>query len=866
MTEEAERRGLRKIRLWLVLAALAILLAVVFVPSMISIGRYRNRITELVSVSLGRPVHLSSVALRLLPRPEFVLTDLSVDEDPAYGVEPVLHASTVTAAIRFWSLLRGQLAISTISMDEASLNLVRNSDGQWNLDPIFRTAAARTANPTQRRMPMLPYLEATNSRIHIKRGLEKLPFSLVNADLSFWEENPGDWRLRLRGQPARTDVNLDLADTGIVRLEASLRRAPELREMPLHVEIEWREAQLGQLSRLILGSDPGWRGDLTGQMQLDGTADSAQVKTRLSATGVHRAEFEPVDALDFDANCNFVYHYSGQSIEHLACDSPLGDGHVKLSGELPSNAPMKLAIEVAKIPISAVLGALRTVRSGIADDLEARGTISGQLTYDPAAMAGVTQQHAVAQRGFKHKAPAKNAGAPLGSLQGSLEFDGFSLTATGLKRPLQFGKVLFAPALPSEGNVQTLSAQIAVPADGPTPLALTFALGLHGYQATVRGPAALPRLRELAHVAGIGSITALDNIAGDPAELDLTAQGPWLRSEQAPLNSMGQVVPVPGQSSNLALGGADAEDLLQGTIVLRNANWKSTALANAVVISSATLHVGSDGMLWNPVAFTYGPVKGTAVFQSAQGCTAGEDCPPQLNLHFDSLDSAALQAALLGAHQPGTVLSTLIARFTPASAPVWPRLKGSLKADTLILDPLTLKSVSIAFTVLPSGAEITSVDASGLGGLFHATGALTSGDKPAYVLEGAFENLNGQALCGLLKLQCSGGPIDGSGKVSLSGFTDRDLAGSATGSLHFEWKHGAIQGHTAQDDSAQIPKTLARFDHWNADASIGQNAIRIGQNQVQFGGHKGSVDAVIDFGAPPHVLFPAPKALAHPKQ
>ena len=140
--------------------------------------------------------------------------------------------------------------------------------------------------------------------------MEKLPFSLVDTDLSFWQQEPGDWRIRLRGQPARTDVSLDLADTGVVRLEASVHRAPELRQMPVHLDLEWREAQLGQLTRLVIGSDPGWRGDLTGELHLDGTADAAQVKTRLRATGVHRAEFAPAAPMDFDANCGFVYHYS----------------------------------------------------------------------------------------------------------------------------------------------------------------------------------------------------------------------------------------------------------------------------------------------------------------------------------------------------------------------------------------------------------------------------------------------------------------------------------------------------------------------------------------------------------------------------
>ena len=293
-------------------------------------------------------MHLSSVELRLLPWPGFVLTDLTVEEDPAFGAEPVLHASTVTAAIRLLSLWRGRLEISRISVDEASLNLVRNREGRWNLDPLFRTAAARSSGAQQRGALPLPYLEATNSRVNIKNGLEKLPYSLVNADLSFWQEKPGDWRVRLRGQPARTDVSLDLADTGIVQLEASMRRAPELHEMPIHLDLEWREAQLGQLSRLITGSDPGWRGDLTGELHLDGTADRCPGQYPPRATGVHRAEFAPAEPLDFDANCGFLYHYSRRGVENLACDSPLGDGHIKVLGDLPGNNPPRLSVELQR--------------------------------------------------------------------------------------------------------------------------------------------------------------------------------------------------------------------------------------------------------------------------------------------------------------------------------------------------------------------------------------------------------------------------------------------------------------------------------------------------------------------------------------
>ena len=123
---------------------------------------------------------------------------------------------------------------------------MRTTAGRWNLDTLFHTAAQSQADGSKPGQAVpLPYLEATNSRINFKQGFEKLPYSLVNADLSFWEENPGDWRVRLKGQPARTDVSLEQGDTGIVQLEGRMRRAPDFAMMPVHVELEWREAQIG---------------------------------------------------------------------------------------------------------------------------------------------------------------------------------------------------------------------------------------------------------------------------------------------------------------------------------------------------------------------------------------------------------------------------------------------------------------------------------------------------------------------------------------------------------------------------------------------------------------------------------------------
>ncbi|MGA3049568.1 MAG: AsmA family protein [Terracidiphilus sp.] len=882
MTEDDQGRHRRRKRpaaVGLVLVAVMALLAVVVVAPLVSLNRYKSRITGLMAASLGRPVRLSSVELRLLPRPGFVLYDLTVDEDPAYGTEPVLHASTVTASIRLLSVWSGRLAISSISVDDASLNLVRTADGQWNLDPLFRTAAVNAGAAgvvgTHRPAP-LPYLEATNSRINIKNGLEKLPYSLLDTDLSFWQDQPGEWRIRLRGQPARTDLIVQGADTGVVRLEASVHRAPELRQMPVHLDLDWRDAQLGQLSRLLIGSDPGWRGDLTGELHLDGTPDAAQIKSRLRATGVHRAEFAPAAPMDFDANCGFVYHYSQRTVENLVCDSPLGDGRVRLAGDHLARGVTHFSVELDRIPVAAGLDALRTLRSGFGPGLEATGDISGKISYaETAQVNSEPQQPATTARpgkilGFEPHATGLHA-AQAGPLTGSFTVERLQLSGDGLHQPILIPKLVLEPVASAiqgqkEGGSQfaaehaVLAATVAVPAGGTAPLTVTTRLGLSGYQLTAHGPAALARARELAHVAGMGDASVLDALAGDAVTIDLTAEGPWMEAEMAPLSNIssdaGMSGPLLSKPAKMPASGDALTDRLSGTVTLHNANWKSDYLANHVEILQATLHldrVGEEtGLRWDPLVFSYGPVKGTAIITLPASCAVGEACPPHTSVHFQvefgALDAAALQAAILGAHEKGTMLSELIARLSPSSpAPAWPELEGTVKAEALILGPVRLDKPSALVHIQNNGAEITDLNAELLGGSLHGTGTLTTGEStqrlPNYALTGSFEKISPGALGQLLGQHWTGGVLEASGKIALQGFTGKDLASSAKGELHFVWKHGALSTRTGVSP--------VRFERWTGEAEIANGTIVLKQNEMLEGPRKQGIDASVQLEDPP---------------
>jgi hypothetical protein len=178
-------------------------------------------------------------------------------------------------------------------------------------------------------------------------------------------------------------------------------------------------------------------------------------------------------------------------------------------------------------------------------------------------------------------------------------------------------------------------------------------------------------------------------------------------------------------------------------------------------------------------------------------------------------------------------------------------VEGTVHADSLLLGPVTLTDAAAALRVHQKGTEIRSLDAGMLGGRVHIEGSLVASDKPDYKLKGQFDQLNAANLGRLLGMIWTGNPIGGFGEVELTGFTDSDLAASAKGSLHFDWRHGFV----AESGEAEAPAILAKFDRWTADAEIADGAITLKQNQVQHGTRKTPVDGSAIFGAPPHVTF-----------
>src|SRR5690348_13591183 len=220
-TGRGRKRRIRRI----VAVVLAFILAAVLLP-LINLGRYHRTIADSLARALGHQVNLGSVNLTLFPLPGLVIHDLTVEEDPAFGAEPLLRAPEVTVYPRLSSLWRERLEISRIDLDSASVNLARDAAGRWNFSSLLLQASRTATRPTGQRhpsaTPRFPYIEFSGARINFKEGEEKKAFSFLNVDASVWLADANRWRIRFEAQPARTDLDLDLEDMGTVKVNGSL--------------------------------------------------------------------------------------------------------------------------------------------------------------------------------------------------------------------------------------------------------------------------------------------------------------------------------------------------------------------------------------------------------------------------------------------------------------------------------------------------------------------------------------------------------------------------------------------------------------------------------------------------------------------
>lgn len=361
----------------------------------VNASRFSGAIQRTLEASLQRRVHFSAVHFTLLAGPGLSLEDVTIDEDPRYGLEPFAHAASLEAHFRVDKLLRGQIRFTSLRLVEPSLNLVRDSDGTWNaMELIERLSAPRRAP-----LNLFPAFEISGGRVNFKAGMRKSTLYIADTDLSVYPERSGKLYVRFSGSPARTDRAGN--GFGHVRGTANWYLTPATRESnQLEAEIAIDPSNLSELTTLLEGYDVGVHGTVSARARVEGPATALRIKGELRLEDVHRWDLLPASGEDWRIG------YQGR-VDLLAQTLELETR----PGQARESAPVALQVRVndfLRRPAWSILARLTDApaknllplgrRMGLAlpQEVAIDGSVDGALSYSNllGLEGGISIQHA----------------------------------------------------------------------------------------------------------------------------------------------------------------------------------------------------------------------------------------------------------------------------------------------------------------------------------------------------------------------------------------------------------------------------------------------------------------------------------------
>jgi len=794
-------RSLKRI----VLAAAVALALVVFVPPLIKLGRFRKSIVDAISTGLGRQVSVREVRLRLFPQPGLQLEDFVVQDDPAFSAEPMLHAAEVTAILRWSSLWRWRPEIGSLTLRSPagaqpwSLNVVRRQDGQWNLQSLLLRASQAPAAPTTKTRPearlRFPYIEGDGGRINFKSGVEKKVYALSDTDFSLWLASESEWNVRLRARPMRGDANL--SDTGTIEMSGAFGRVPRVEETPVRLRLSLRDAQLGQLTRLIYGRDRGWRGSVSLNVDLAGALQDLKLSGTGSIGGFRRYDIMLPDTLRIAANCSAQYRWRARELSHLDCR--LQDGELALRGNIADilgSPRYDLALFAEQLPMADLARLARHAKFALPADLTADGALDAEfLCRTVPGQPSWSGEGSTAD--FVLRSGVLGQELKLGAIKFALARENGKLEK---KKVGGRHRNRTAASVPENAaGLRLVLAPFPVPLGGAAPATVHASLSATDYNVAVEGDAELQRLFRVARGLGLHSPSL--NASGS-AVLDLQIAGNWT----------GFTPPVTAGSMQLrnvsvALAG------VQRPAHIRLAS--ATLLPDEVRVTNlnaafAGSHISADGSLALPRA-----------------CAPAEPCPIRFDLHSSEISSEELNRLLNPRLQRVPWYRVLAGEAS--AAPRGFAAQGRLRVDRVVLKGLQLGRVVAQAELSNRRVHLSEIQAETLGGKLRADWkADFSGAEPVYEGSGKLERAALSAIAALTHDPWATGTASGSFRLGLRGWTAAELAESAEGAVDFDWQNGAWQHIALNNDGT--PLRLKRFA---GRAVLGDSRLRFEQSSVE---------------------------------
>lgn len=368
----------RRVVLRILIAAVVTIFVLGLIAPFINVARYSAYIQRSLEASFGRKVEFRQVHLTLFSGPGLSLQDVTIHEDPRYGIEPFAYVPTLDARVRIGELLTGHIRFSKLRLIDPALNFVKRSDGTWNAVELVQRVGA----PGNLPMTLLPAVEISGARIDFKFGTRKTTLYIADSDLSVYPERLGKLYMQFSGSPARTDR----AGTEFGHFRGSANwyltpRHPGANQLEADVTLD--PSNLSEITTLFEGYDAGLHGTVSSHARIEGPLTALRLSGRLRIEDLRRwdlFEFGEDWQVPYQGNVDLVTNRL--DVETTSSGAYVEPVTLELHADNFLTRPdWSVAAHLNNVPAKKLLPLSRRLGVATPTDLALTGTVDGLIGY-----------------------------------------------------------------------------------------------------------------------------------------------------------------------------------------------------------------------------------------------------------------------------------------------------------------------------------------------------------------------------------------------------------------------------------------------------------------------------------------------------
>jgi uncharacterized protein involved in outer membrane biogenesis len=125
----------RRIVVTLIAVVACILITAIFLaPVFLNLDHYRPQIISYFEQSTGKKVEIERLAISFFPQTTIHIQNFGVKSPPLFPPSYILKVPQADVVVDFWPLLRRNIVIRSLVLQDPVINLISDPDGPWNFE------------------------------------------------------------------------------------------------------------------------------------------------------------------------------------------------------------------------------------------------------------------------------------------------------------------------------------------------------------------------------------------------------------------------------------------------------------------------------------------------------------------------------------------------------------------------------------------------------------------------------------------------------------------------------------------------------------------------------------------------------------